>query len=121
VTDDQNRTTVDEREERIGRNEALFRVVNERLEDLNQAFSVVDDDGFEIVCECGDGACIEQIMIPAAEYSRIRSDPTLFILVHGHEDVTVEAVVEDERDAYLVVRKRPGGPADLAAEGAPER
>jgi hypothetical protein len=71
------------------------------------------DEGFEIVCECGDGTCVEQIPVPSAEYSRVRSDPTLFILVAGHEDPTVEAVVEEEQP-YLAVRK-PSGPADLTA------
>ena len=100
---------MDERQQRVGRNEVLFRAVNERLEGLNDVFSVVTDDTFAIVCECGDGACVEQIVIPAAEYFRIHSDRTLFVLVPGHEDVTAEAVVEDQT-VYVVVRKHPIGP-----------
>jgi hypothetical protein len=109
--------TVDERERRIGRNEGLFRVVNERLKGLNEGFGMLTGD-FQIVCECGDGTCVEQILIASGEYSRIRADATLFVLVHGHEDATAEAVVEDDQAAYLVVRKRPGAPAVQAAESA---
>jgi hypothetical protein len=114
---------VDEREARVGRNEALFRTLNERIEDLNATFAAVTDVGFEVVCECGDMTCVEQIPIPTAEYARVRTDPTLFILVPGHEDVTVEAVVEEDRGdrgAYVIVRKHPGEPADFAAEKAPD-
>jgi hypothetical protein len=112
--------SVDGRQERIGRNEALFRTVNERLEGLNDAFSVVAENGFAIVCECGNGSCIEQLVIPTADYARIRSDATLFVLVAGHEDATAEAVVEEDQAGYVVVRKHPGGPADVAAETAPD-
>jgi hypothetical protein len=110
--------TVDERQQQMGRNEALFREVNERIEELNATFQVTTDE-FEIVCECGDGACDERVTVSTSEYERIRSDPTLFMLVPGHEDATAEAVVEEDQGNYVVVRKHPGGPADLAAETAP--
>ena len=114
--------SVEERQARLGSNEALFRVVNEQISELNKSFAgVTDDDVFEIVCECGDLACIQLIVIPSAEYARVRTDPTLFVLFPGHEDAAVEAVVEDDRrTAYLVVRKHPGVPTDLTAEKAPD-
>jgi hypothetical protein len=113
--------TVDKRQERVGRNEALFRTVNEKLKGLNGAFSEVARDGdFAVVCECGDATCVEQLRIPSAEYGRIRGDRTLFVIAPGHEDVTAEAVVEEDGAAYVVVRKHPGGPADLAAEHPPD-
>ena len=105
---------MNERQERARRNETLFRSVNDQLENLNAAFAVMTDDGLEIVCECCEGTCVEQIQITTAEYSRIRNDPTLYVLVPGHEDLTVEVVVEED-EPYLVVRKHSGGPADLTA------
>lgn len=108
---------VDERQQRLGRNEALFRIVNDRVEDLNEAFAAITDE-FEIVCECGDASCIQQLVIATEEYERVRRDPTLFIIVPGHEDATSESVVEEDRPGYVVVRKHPGGPADLAAKHA---
>lgn len=111
--------TVEERQARVGRNEALFRMINEKLEELNETFSVVTEDGhFEIVCECGDISCVAPIVIHAAVYAATRADTTRFILVPGHEDAAVEVVVEDHEAGYVVVRKHPGGPADLAAERA---
>jgi hypothetical protein len=105
---------LDERQERVGRNEALFRVVNEQLESLNDTFTV-QTDTFQIVCECGKRDCVEQLAVPPEDYTRIRSDPTLFFVLPGHQDTTSEAVVEEQREKYVIVRKDPGGPAELAS------
>jgi hypothetical protein len=109
-----------EREERVGRNEALFRTVNERIENLNDGFGAVAGTEFGIVCECGSLECAETISTSTTDYRRVRADPTLFILVAGHDDPTVEAVVEEHPAGYVVVRKHPGKPADIAAETAPD-
>jgi hypothetical protein len=108
---------VDEREARIGRNEALFRHVNERLEDVNDAFGPMAGD-FEIVCECGDLDCDQRIDIRREAYEELRADPLLFAIVDGHVAVGVEDVIE-QRKGYSVVRKRPGTPAAFAAASNP--
>ena len=108
---------MDDRAERIGRNEVLFREINERLENVNAAFTALSKHA-EFVCECGDAACLERISVPLAEYERLRHDPTQFALVRGHEDVDVESVVHSA-GGYVVVRKHPGGPAELAASEDP--
>ena len=105
---------MDERARRIGENEALFRLVNERIEGLGEAFGAITES-MTIVCECGDGSCVEQIELSVADYERIRSDPTLFVIVRGHEIPDVEDVVE-RSDGFDVVRKHAGGAAQLAAE-----
>ena len=102
----------DDRKRRIGENEVLFRQVNERLEQLNETFGSLTGEA-AYVCECGDSSCIEQITLTLAEYEHIRSDPTLFAIVPGHDLPEVEDVVQRKPD-FHVVRKRPGGPAELA-------
>jgi hypothetical protein len=88
--------------ERVGRNEAMFRSINEDIERGRDA----DDDhtlvGF--VCECGLADCSRLIELTPAEYERVRSDPCRFAIVSGHEIVEVETVVE-RHDRYAVVRK----------------
>jgi hypothetical protein len=103
---------VGERERKLGLNEAMFREVNERLEELNRTFADFTDR-LHVVCECADMACAEMIDVPAADYERIRSDPTLFILVTGHEVTDVEDVVE-VLPGFEVVRKREGEPERVA-------
>jgi hypothetical protein len=89
------------REERLGRNESAFRAVNERIVDLRDRQGAVQ---FEIVCECSDTACDAPLRISAANYERARSDGTTFIVSAGHEDLTVERVV-DQSGGYVLVQK----------------
>jgi hypothetical protein len=105
---------VDERAERIGRNEALFRRVNEQIETLNETFGSLAGT-MTWICECGDRGCIEQIALSPEEYERVRADPAQFAIVPGHELPDVERVVESS-DRYAVVRKREGGPEELARD-----
>jgi hypothetical protein len=63
---------VDARPCRLGVNEALFRTVNERLEELNESFATVTER-FEIVCECGDPGCITRISMTKAAYEHVRA------------------------------------------------
>jgi len=112
--------SLDERRARLEHNEVLFRSVNDRMQELNEAFASLTGHTFEIVCECGDLECVQLIPIPRVEYARVRTDAMLFVLVPGHENAIVDAVVEDDRaTAYLIVRKHsqvPTGPAGEARE-----
>jgi len=110
---------MDERQARVGENEAVFRAVNERIEALNEAFAVVTDT-FEVVCECGDSECVEQISITKDGYEHVRSDATLFIVAPGHEAPDLEDIIE-EHDEYSVVRKRPGLTQRVAEETDPRQ
>jgi hypothetical protein len=107
-----------ERERRIGRNEEVFRRVNEQIEQVNEAFGSVAGT-MTLVCECGDTSCIEQIEVTPAEYTRLRSDPTWFAIRPGHEIPDVEDVVERD-DRYWVVEKHEGEPAEVAREMSPD-
>jgi hypothetical protein len=108
---------VDERGEKVGRNEALFRQVNERLKELGEGFSLVSEQA-DFVCECGRASCAAPIRMTLADYERIRAQPELFIIVPGHETTEVESVVETG-PGYEVVRKREGAPAQIARETDP--
>jgi hypothetical protein len=94
---------VTEREERVGRNEVLFRAVNERIEEIQSGQAVAGY--FDFICECGDKDCIEQVSLTLVEYERIRSDSVQFVVLPGHEDAEIESIVrKDER--FSVVRKK---------------
>jgi hypothetical protein len=108
---------VDERERRIGMNEAVFREINERIREVGETFSVVDEL-LDLVCECGLADCTERIQMAAADYERIRANPTYFAIVPGHEIPEVETVVERHK-GYVIVRKTVGEAAELAKETDP--
>ena len=101
-----------EREERVGLNEAVFREVNERIEDLAERFNL-QDRPLDLICECGDANCMERISMTHAEYEQLRSDPRQFAVYPGHVYGDIEDLV-DRRSGYDVVRKREGEAAELA-------
>lgn len=94
----------DQRDERLGLNEALFRDVNERLEELGESFGV-GNERTDFICECGNPGCTERISMTLADYEQVRADPTHFAVRPGHVEEEIEVVVfENER--FFVVEKR---------------
>jgi hypothetical protein len=104
------------RAERLTRNEAIFRQINERMNDLNESLG----DFFETnpyACECVELTCVEQLSLTPAEYAAIRDDPRRFLVSPSPEHVvpTIETIVA-KTDRYWVVEKV--GAAGRAAEQA---
>jgi hypothetical protein len=98
------------RRARIAANEAVFRTVNEQIEDLNRMLGqAVGDDSMAIICECGDVGCTEQITIPVDAYEEARSDPTHFIIVPGHEITDVEDIVARHGNFNVVCKHKGSG------------
>jgi len=108
---------VDERTERIGRNEAVFREVNERLESINDTFATLTG-AMSIICECGKSMCSERFDIDRRDYEDLRRNSHLFAVVPGHVIQDVEHVIE-HRAGYDVVRKDAGDAARVAERTDP--
>ncbi len=89
-------------DERLAKNESLFRAVNERLDELGEAVSWSKTTDY--LCECSDTTCIEPIELTNDEYERARSRPTVFMLVPGHQRLEIERVIE-ENEHFLLVEK----------------
>lgn len=105
------------RDERIARNEALLREVNERIRDVGERLQVLPDNGeLDFLCECGQPACETVIHMPATDYQRVRADNDRFVVVPGHEDAKIERVVE-RHERFLVVDKRPEAEPFVGADG----
>jgi hypothetical protein len=94
---------MDGRDARKGSNEAWFRDLNERLERRSVKRATVAD-GFDAICECANEDCTERIKIGFADYERIRSSPTRFLLRPDHVDLTVERVLSSH-GKYDIVEK----------------
>jgi hypothetical protein len=89
------------REERIGRNEAMFREANERAkawEERHRLYSEVE----LYFCECANPECREKVSLGKAEYERVRSDPRRFVIVPGHELPDAETVIEQHEDWAII-------------------
>ena len=101
------------REERLAANEAFFRQLNERLEELTPAAA----SALIVVCECADEDCAQRLTLRHEEYEAIRADSILFVVAHGPADPTIETVVH-RTDRFEVVRKR-GEAAEVAERADP--
>lgn len=101
-------------DERAGRNEALFREVNENIAKLEARLPGVSET-MPAICECARANCTTQIEINLDEYASVRRHHDRFIVAPSHEEPSIEHVVE-ERRTYLVVEK--DGIAAAAADAA---
>ena len=88
---------------RAARNEALFRRVNERVEEVSGAFAPILDAA-EFYCECADIECSERIPMTLADYEALRSVATHFAVKPGHVRSDAERVVE-RWPGHVVVEK----------------
>jgi anti-sigma B factor antagonist len=94
-------------DERIARNEALFREVNERIEEVH------DDRGrgagVEFLCECADPSCLEAIPLTLEEYEAIRERSDRFVVAEGHVTAGIERVVARHGGAEVVEKTGKAG------------
>jgi hypothetical protein len=107
---------VGESEERLAKNEAIFREINERTRSLQERFGPEDPTTAfeEFLCECGDQLCVERVKLTIREYESVRDEPTQFVIRPGHSMPQIERIVI-EHERYVVVVK-----LDDAAEIAVE-
>ena len=84
---------------KAGRNQALWREVNERIKAIAAAAGDVD-----FLRECARLDCTETVTLSMAAYERIRSSPTRFPIMVGQDFPEFEKVVETVDD-YVVVEK----------------
>jgi hypothetical protein len=105
---------VGSREERVARNESLFREANERIKEAQEE----DPTESEYLCECGDPDCTAPVSLTLREYEDVRREPTHFAILPGHEDPEIEKVVAwSER--FVVVEKTEPKAARIATREDP--
>jgi hypothetical protein len=92
-----------DREVRAARNQAMFRAVNEKLRELNQAFSNVSET-YAIACECADTSCVRTLEIAMEEYVTVRAHPNRFLVLADHVIQDVEVTVA-QNNGYAIVEK----------------
>ena len=104
---------MDPRQERLARNEALFREVNERVREIAEVHGA-DDHVYEFYCECSNADCTFQLRATLTEYEAVRAHPRRFLIAPSHSLPEIETVVE-RHDGWWVVEKH-GEPAALVED-----
>ena len=91
-------------QERVARNDALFREANEGIEDAATKYEVLDQIPF--ICECADEDCRVLLTLSVDEYEEIRQNPRHFLNAPGHVRAAAGAAqVVTDRDRYTIVEK----------------
>jgi hypothetical protein len=93
---------VDERERRMTQNEALFREVNERVQEKVEDFG--GGGQFEYFCECANADCTFRLTLAPEQYEAVRADPAQFVVLPLHFTPEVEILVS-ENEGHWIVRK----------------
>jgi hypothetical protein len=106
--------------EQLVRSQILLRDLNERIvEVLKRHYLDLKTDGdnqTEFLCECSRAACTETISLTVEEYEAVRSSPTMFVVLPGHETPAVEeALLINGRYALVEMKMF----AELAATSDP--
>ena len=95
---------MDERDDRIAKNETVFRAANREIEQVDKETGAGRDQLIEVLCECGRRGCGGVISLTIEEYDGVHVQADRFVVVPGHQSTEIERVVE-ERPGYLVVDK----------------
>ena len=96
---------------RAAKNQALFRDLNKRVNDINKAHDLwltLSD----WLCECPGHNCTTRIALTPQQYEAVRANPTYFMVAPSREHLVpdVERVI-GRRERYWLVEKVGGGAA----------
>ena len=89
--------------ERVARNDAVFREVNERIHEVSAHWAT--EDAVSFMCECSRVDCVDALTLTLAEYEAIRAEPTWFLVAPDHVDPDRERHVRTEGAFYAVVER----------------
>ena len=104
---------MDARQERLARNEALFREVNERVRTLATVHGE-DSHVYAFFCECSNADCTFLLHATLDQYEGVRAHGDRFLIAPEHALPEIETVVE--RTASWWVVEKQGEPAALVEE-----
>ena len=91
-------------EERLARNEVMFRAINERIRDLARRFDVASEP-VAFICECSDETCVEKVSLSLDQYDEMRALPARFAVMPGHEATPLVERVVFRSPGFVLVRK----------------
>ena len=107
---------MDSREQRLARNENLFREINERVRQI-AAQHGTDVHRYEFYCECSSIDCTLRVELELPEYERVRTHGSRFLVAPGHDLPEIERIVE-QAEGWWVIEKD-GAAGDFAEGLAP--
>jgi hypothetical protein len=92
-------------EERIAKNNLIFREANERIRAKADEYDA-PLERIPFLCECPVPDCRELVLLTLSEYTGVRADPAHFVTATGHEGAEKPlGTVLSRENGYVVVEK----------------
>jgi len=104
---------MDSREERLARNESIFREVNERVREIAVEHGT-DGHIYAFYCECSNPDCTLRLNLTVAEYEMVRSEGHRFLIAPGHNLPEIERVIMRTENWWVIAKEGEAG--ELADE-----
>jgi hypothetical protein len=104
---------------RAARNQTLYRLVNEKIQPINEAFSETLQMEGEWVCECPDEHCTEPIQMTLAENEELRSPANRFAVYPATS--TPRSKTSSDKPTAICSLRRPARPGQIAIEANPRQ
>ena len=102
-------------EERIARNDSIFRDANEQINAKASEYGMEEEQMVPFICECADEHCTTIVPLLLGDYEDVRTDSRQFLTAFGHERFEgQDAEIVATNHTHLVVRKS-GRAGDVAA------
>ena len=96
--------------ERKALNEGTFRDANEHIErKAVELVGVVDERLVPFLCECPQLECTQIALLTLKEYEKVRSGGRQGLAVLGHEDPSIERVLERNERFVMTEKFGPAG------------
>lgn len=93
--------------DRLALNWAIFREVNERIQELSLRQDLVPwTERTAYCCECGAPECLETVELTLAEFEAIRSDDSTYVISPDH--APAPALVVEATERYIVAERSEG-------------
>jgi hypothetical protein len=95
------------RKDKLARNQAIFREVNERIRELasgDLAPGFGSSHMLDLICECSDDGCTAVISVAVDDYESVRAFPARFLVYPRHDLPQIEQIVGRGR-GYEIVEK----------------
>lgn len=91
---------------RMAENEVVFRQYNEQFKKFIDGANGHKTEDFDkpvgFYCECSDENCTKKVLLKPSRYTEIHKTRDHFVIVCGHETKTIEKIVGEEADFYIV-------------------
>jgi len=91
----------------MAQNEALFREVNERVNEIAQDLG--PNARYDYLCECANPDCTFRLSLATADYEAVREIATQFIVLPQHYTPEIETLVAEHPSHWIVSKTGAAG------------